>query len=638
MQPASSAPILSAIFVDYDNIYLSLKRKDDNAAKRFAKDASLWLKALETGALITPATPAAVTGQRRLVLNRCYGNPVPRRNQTDNSTDMNSFPFVRHHFLRSGFEIVDCPPLTAHLKNSSDIRMVMDIRDFMDHSPQFDEFVILSGDADFTPVLHRLRSWAKHTVIFANDHTAAPYTALADGQIREADLIDLLLGKTSLDTDAEPTTALVDETSGAAVPAAHTPAALAASHDAPSDQDDLRARIIDVVTTAVLEAPAPQPLETLADHAMKVLGPERTADTRWGGAGSFRDLLLNNLPDDVRLTEQAPYFAYDVSRVVQPQANPLQDEQPRAGQNATGHMAPARRPAAASQELQASGGPASENAPAMASAQHSATPDSNVIQKQIARIYEACQAPPISPPEYAALFQVMAEEISENQLQGPKTEENIVRRVKDLGISISIDDARFVLDVVSESDPWFESGISAKLLAGRFRNFVVRRCRGQGLNLSADELDLVDAWFAGGPNAYPDPAPQHRLQTGGRREDRHPNALAQRLQAREPVYPNPSAPPDAHTPLAYAQPGRHDATPATRHRYGNERDANAATLQHHPAQSQPYNLTTQDRAPSQDFAHQNVAGNLAVAAAPQPRASDTDVDDFPRIVRNRLRR
>ena len=70
---------------------------------------------------------------RRIVMNRCYGNPVPRRNTHDNSTDMNSFPFVRHHFLRAGFEVVDCPPLTAQLKNSSDIRMVMDVRDYLTH-------------------------------------------------------------------------------------------------------------------------------------------------------------------------------------------------------------------------------------------------------------------------------------------------------------------------------------------------------------------------------------------------------------------------------------------------------------------------------------------------------------------------
>ena len=126
-------------------------------------------------------------------MNRCYGNPVPRRNAHDNSTDMNSFPFVRHHFLRAGFEVIDCPPLTAQLKNSSDIRMVMDVRDYLTHDTYFDEFIILSGDADFTPVLHRLRAHARRTVIFANDHTAAPYTAISDGEVRESDLIALIL-------------------------------------------------------------------------------------------------------------------------------------------------------------------------------------------------------------------------------------------------------------------------------------------------------------------------------------------------------------------------------------------------------------------------------------------------------------
>ena len=130
---------------------------------------------------------------RRIVMNRCYGNPVPRRNTHDNSTDMNSFPFVRHHFLRAGFEVVDCPPLTAQLKNSSDIRMVMDVRDYLTHDTYFDEFIILSGDADFTPVLHRLRAHARRTVIFANDFTAAPYTAISDGEVRESDLIALIL-------------------------------------------------------------------------------------------------------------------------------------------------------------------------------------------------------------------------------------------------------------------------------------------------------------------------------------------------------------------------------------------------------------------------------------------------------------
>ena len=155
MKREAGGPCLSAVFVDYDNIYLSLKRKSEEAAKRFAKDASaLAARDRERAAHHRRPTRRSATTPRRIVMNRCYGNPVPRRNTHDNSTDMNSFPFVRHHFLRAGFEVIDCPPLTAQLKNSSDIRMVMDVRDYLTHDTYFDEFIILSGDADFTPVLH----------------------------------------------------------------------------------------------------------------------------------------------------------------------------------------------------------------------------------------------------------------------------------------------------------------------------------------------------------------------------------------------------------------------------------------------------------------------------------------------------
>jgi hypothetical protein len=122
----------------------------------------------------------------------------------------------------------------------------------------------------------------------------------------------------------------------------------------------------------------------------------------------------------------------------------------------------------------------------------------SAIQQSIARIQEACQAPPLAPPEYRVLFEIMAKEINDNDLIGAQTLTNITQRAQERGLDVRRDDVRFVLEVVSEADPWFEHGASANLFAGRFRNFVVARCRGQGLNLSADELDLIDAWFAGG--------------------------------------------------------------------------------------------------------------------------------------------
>lgn len=577
---------MSAVFVDYDNIYLSLKRKNEDAAKRFAKDAASWVRKLETGALITPTNAPSSDRPRRLVMNRCYGNPVPRRNQNDNSTDMNSFPFVRHHFLRSGFEIVDCPPLTAQLKNSSDIRMVMDIRDYLDHKTNFDEFIILSSDADFTPVLHRLRSHAKRTVIFANDHTAAPYTALSDGEVREADLIAMLMGQ------------LED----------HRP-------DVPALEDlgELRKQIIGEIVKLVLNASAPQPLEALADHVTRVLGHDKTIASNWAGVGSFRELLETNLPDSVRLTEQAPYFAYDVSRTLagtsKPQAalpaapspemprqhRPESEAAPATAQEPKARSEPAlSRPAAAPQQTK----PAREAGPASST---------DLLQQSIARIHEACQAPPISPPEYRALFNVLAQEISENQLQGVKTLENVVGRAKELGIDIDRDDVRFVLDVVSEADPWFENGASAKLFAGRFRNFVVARCRSQGLNLSADELDLIDAWFAGGAA---------RSSGEAAREVSTPQAPA----AAAPIPPVTAAPPQQQRPAA----------PATQNWWED-------TQQRQPPTSTSTAAPTYGQPNSRPEAQLPSLSSTADARSEASTLQVDDYDDFPRIVRDRLR-
>jgi hypothetical protein len=119
------------------------------------------------------------------------------------------------------------------------------------------------------------------------------------------------------------------------------------------------------------------------------------------------------------------------------------------------------------------------------------------IQQSIARIQEACQAPPLAPQEYRVLFEIMAKEINANDLLGVETLSRITQQVQERGLDLRRDDVRFILEVVSEADPWFEQGASADLFASRFRTFVVARCRGQGLNLSADELHLIDAWFLG---------------------------------------------------------------------------------------------------------------------------------------------
>jgi hypothetical protein len=522
MKRDAGGPCLSAVFVDYDNIYMSLKRKSEEAAKRFAKESTRWLREIESGSLITPTNASFGSAPRRIVMNRCYGNPVPRRNAHDNSTDMSSFPFVRHHFLRAGFEVIDCPPLTAQLKNSADIRMVMDIRDLLLHDTYFDEFIILSGDADFTPVLIRLRAHARRTVVFANDFTAAPYTAICDGEVREAALIELILA------------------GEAPVAAREEPASAAAA--AKGKIEEARREILAEVIAGVRASAAPVPLEALADRALRALGHERTIATGWAGAGSFSELLRRSLPDDIKLTGEPPYLAFDPKRHQEdrlrrkaPEAGKaeaapgpvaaLADAQP-AAEPATGDAdsASAQQAAPAKADALPSGDgaqgeglqPGAPRSVALAQAPVAPPPAApapqrldppSPIQQSIARIQEACQAPPLAPQEYRALFEIMAKEINDHDLRGVETLNSIVRQALERGIELRRDDIRFVLEVVSEVDPWFEQGASADLFAGRFRTFVVARCRGQGLNLSADELHLIDAWFLGTGSAQR-PAPR----------------------------------------------------------------------------------------------------------------------------------
>jgi NYN domain len=655
MKRESLGPVLTTVFVDYDNIYLSLKRKNEDAAKRFAKDCGVWLQGIVSGELITGTNGFALTGERRIVMNRCYGNPVPRRNTHDNSTDMNSFPFIRHHFLRSGFEVIDCPPLTAQLKNSADIRIVMDIRDILNHDTYFDEFIVLSGDADFTPLLHRLRAHARRTVVFANDHTAQPYTAISDGEIRESSLIALLTSNRTISGES--------------------PREISAPMPT-IDVEAARKAILGEVVDFVRSAPQAVPLETLADRAVRIIGRDKTVGTNWGGYGSFRDLLLADLPEDIHLSDTPPYTVFDANRhisatgLIAPQqlpppaaealpqrreyapeparveAQPLQQAalsparasipqapspaalQPSAYQAAIPQsryidrasappappvttapavaaplsppVAPRRQPSPP-QAPSVSYQPEPRRELPRAPAQQAAAPPPVVasprnadqatqIQQSIARIHEACQAPALAPAEYRVLFDVMSQEISTNGLQGAQTLVNITQRAREFGLDIKRDDLRFIYDVVSESDPWFEQGTSAGLFASRFRNFVVARCRSQGLSLSADELDLIEAWFS---------APQQQQQAQPQQSARQPQGYSGRPAA-------PPAPQHAGSAQLPGVPG-----------VGGERWWNLEETR----QSVPDQRGVDPR------------GQTAYG---QPQQGEGD-DEFPRIVRSRFR-
>lgn len=169
----------SALFVDFDNVYTQLRAVNPVAAERFARHPVDWLRWL-TEDLEIPSghDPAA---RRRVLVRRCYLNP-------------NWYRDYRSAFLRAGFEIVDCPPVTSQGKTSTDIHMVLDSIELLQHETRYDEFIVLSADADFTPVLRKLRRHDRRTTVLAVGFPSAAYQASADLMIDERQFMALALG------------------------------------------------------------------------------------------------------------------------------------------------------------------------------------------------------------------------------------------------------------------------------------------------------------------------------------------------------------------------------------------------------------------------------------------------------------
>jgi hypothetical protein len=173
----SATHVRTALFIDFDNIYLGLQREDPAAAEQFATDPTRWLLWLQDKLPHQEGDHR----KRKILFRRCYLNP-------------SQFGRFRPYFTRSAFEVVDCPPLTSGGKTSADIHMVMDILDTLGHPTRFDEFILLSGDADFTPVLLRLSKHDRRSAILAIGPASVAYKAACDLLIDQDTFLEDAIG------------------------------------------------------------------------------------------------------------------------------------------------------------------------------------------------------------------------------------------------------------------------------------------------------------------------------------------------------------------------------------------------------------------------------------------------------------
>lgn len=278
----------SALFVDFDNVFSQLRQLQPDAAERFARHPSDWIGWL-TSSLALPE-PHDEGERRRLLVRRCYLNP-------------NCYQAYRHAFMKAGFEIVDCPPVTSQGKTSTDIHMVLDIVDLLQHGVHYDEFLVFSADADFTPVLRKLRRWDRRTTVLAIGFPSAAYQASADLLIDQDDFVRAGLGFDDLEEPPPPP----------------SPA---------RSQADIVRGVAKFIATVVADSGKPVALPWLASKApAEVQGLDAA---NWAGFNSFRGLV-----DSLKL--EPLVVSWELGVVMDPSRHPLPERTanaPKVTQNA----------------------------------------------------------------------------------------------------------------------------------------------------------------------------------------------------------------------------------------------------------------------------------------------------------------
>ncbi len=246
----------SALFVDFDNVYSGLRRLDQESADQFARNPSAWMNWLiEALEMPDPVQPGA---KRRILVRRCYLNPQ-------------AYQRFRPSFNLTGFEIIDCPALTSEGKTSTDIHMVLDIVDLLQHETRYDEFIVFSADADFTPVLRKLRRSDRRTTVLAIGFPSAAYRASADLLIDQDDFVRKALSYGEAIVEPPP------------------------AQNAPVSAE-LSAEASKIIRQAVKDVTVPLPLAKLA--AILLAKIEGLDASSWAGFGSFRAMVesLNLTP------------------------------------------------------------------------------------------------------------------------------------------------------------------------------------------------------------------------------------------------------------------------------------------------------------------------------------------------------
>lgn len=440
----------SALFLDFDNVYIGLRRLDPDAAEAFATQPGTWLAALEEGSDLD------VERRRRFLVRACYLNPA-------------AFAQFRPNFTRAGFRVVDCPSLTQQGKSSADINLVLDAVDALNAPTHYDEFVIVSADADFTPLVQRFRAADRHVTIVTASPAAAAYRAVADSVVTADDLADMvrpvvapapngdqgaLDGSTA--ADALAATSSAGDAGGAAPSAtgsgkgsasggqgATGGSATGGGSDDGAGGDARRERPRNraagrAVRRLVRRADRPVNGSAAAQAAQDA---DPTLDSGWDGAGGFFAWLAREVPD----VAAGSGYVWDPERF---------------------------------SEGDLPGGT-----------------DLPPLQRQVV---EVTDIPNLTTERYRVLHAAIADDVASHPFDRPATVRRVHEACQAAGEAIGRGSVNAVIAGVLYAGLDLEKGVTAEDVAATWADHVVGLCQGARMELTPQDAAALRSWVGGG--------------------------------------------------------------------------------------------------------------------------------------------
>ena len=464
--PEMTRRLRCALFVDFDNVYLGLKRLDPVAAEAFATSPGVWLSALESG------LDEDGDFSRRFLVRSCYLNP-------------SAFSHFRPNFTRAGFSVVDCPSLTQQGKSSADINLVLDAVDALAATTRYDEFVILSADADFTPLVLRCRAADRRVTVITAGPAASAYRSVADTVVTADQFTELVLGTDdsadSGDADlaltaapspaettaggakrrADPTGSAVlsvpRENGSSAEPSDSGPVA-AKSGTARSAKADPAAPVAPVAPAVPATSSAARRavlrLVRSSDRPLKggeVANASHKADpalltSDWQGAGGFFAWLADAVPEVRWATRPAPGFVWDPKRFSETDLPGLEPV------------------------------------------------DLPPLQRQVVDVTEI---PNLPAATYRVLLDALAKDVKTTPFVRPET----ARRVRDAcqakGAKVGRASVNTVISGVLYAGLDLAAKPTAKVIAETWAENVVGLCRGARMDLRPQDVVAIRTWVSG---------------------------------------------------------------------------------------------------------------------------------------------